>query len=152
MSANKKADTRASKEARGNASTEKTGKPGPKKKLDVSMMAIFALLVVRYYRAPRTVEARGFRKAAVDAAIRAWFDGREGTAPKEWQIAAQRSRVSKELQRLERITETAQDVRPHIHGAILHAFGWVDPTTGGPVLTAEQVAASVAEFLPPSFK
>ena len=112
-------------------------KRGPKpKRTDVSLMAMWALLVVRIERVKR-------KRARVQQ-FEPFSPGDPETAKPEIieiQVDAFLQRVMKALQRLE--TGKAQ-----VHPELLKAVGWCDRATGAPIFgTAPELAKSVATFV-----
>jgi hypothetical protein len=116
-------------------------KRGPKQKIDVSLMAMFALLVVRIHGAKP--------KPAARAAIRAYFSwtaDEERAAPTSTPMYVMvddfERRVLKALQRL-------NSGERSVHPEIMRAVGWCHRASGAPVFgTPEELAQAVATFLP----
>lgn len=126
---------------------------GRKKSVDLSAMAVLALLVMRKRGVTRKRGPGGeTRDAAVRAAIRAWFTWTD-EAPSTHQVDAHVSRVLKELQRLERLTEKARsaDIAAYIHPYVIQAAMATQSGTNEPIAeTLAEIAENVAAFLPTS--
>ena len=106
---------------------------GHPKKIDRSMMAMLALLVVRIHKVERT--------PAVQAAILAYFTWSDHPHP-DLMVDIYTKRILKELQRL----EAGKHV---VHPDIIKATAWGYKATGESVFgTPQELAQSVAKFLP----
>jgi hypothetical protein len=109
------------------------GKRGRKQNIEISLVATFALLLVRSHGVEPTPAAR--------AAILAYFTWVDHPRP-DLQVDIYVMRVLKALQRL-------RSGERGVHPAILHAVGWCDRSTNAPIFgTPQELAASVAKFLP----
>ena len=105
---------------------------GRPRKVDIGLMAVFALLLVRAYGVDR--------KPAARAAIRAYFTG-VGAEHPDRRVAVHLDAVMQRLKKLKSGRET-------VHPDLISAVGWADRATGKPVFgTVQDMAQYVAQFL-----
>jgi hypothetical protein len=108
-------------------------KRGPKQKIDINAIAVLALLLERTYGTSR--------KPAARAAIKAFFTWAEDPHP-DLRVETHEVAVKKAVQRLD-------SGRRGIHPEIVKILGLYSRSTGEPFCgTPQQLAASVAQFLP----
>ena len=106
---------------------------GPKQKIDISAMAVLALLLVRTYSTRP--------KPAARAAIKAFFTWVDDPHP-DRRVDIHEGAVKKALQRLE-------SGETNIHPDIVKIMGVYSKSTGERFIgTPQELAQSVAEFLP----